>query len=358
MNLYWRKNRKKTYIAAVILLLIVILLLPLEVPYTVDALGKILTEKEWMLKKQRDGSMMVILNNYKNNIIENYDVLQVERGDVLQFFFKPEIVHTDYVSQGDTIGHVYSNEIYRNLAGLNRTLISTEEELRINQTGEKQSLINEAEKALELAREQAKVQNGILLRQKDLVAKNLISQEEYEITEGKAKIYEYEAAVAEARLQTMKTGAKPEKIEALNKTITSIRNEITILRQRLDHLTLITPISGRLFKYFGTNDTLLIVGTTSYVVFMPVNWKYINEIKEGQTVAFQIPGQEDYFYGKIEQINQIAQILNGEQVFIVIASIDPTPEQLIKDLIINCKIEGNTISPGSYVKRLISLFLS
>jgi hypothetical protein len=351
VNLYWRKNRKRYLIVSVILFAIILLLLPLEVPYSINVLGKILTEKEWMLKKQRDGSLLVVLNNYKYNIISNYKVLQVERGDVLQFSFKPEIIYTDYVSEGDTVGHVYSNEILRNLASLNRDLVITEEELRINQTGEKQSLINEAEKEWQLTRERAKVQQYILERKKSLADANLISPEEFEITEGTAHIYEYEAAVAESRLHTLETGAKPEQIAALQATIASIRNEVGILKQRLDRLTLISPISGRLFKYF-TNDTLLIVGTTSYVVTMPVGWKYINEISEGQTVTFDIPGQTERYTGKIEQINQTAQVMNAEQVFMVIASIENTPEQLVKDLIIRCSIEGNTMSPGSYVKKL------
>jgi hypothetical protein len=283
-------------------------------------------------------------------------VLQVERGDVLQFIFKPEIITTDYVSEGDTVGHVYSNEILRNLASLKRELVITEEELRINQTGEKQSLINEAEKEWQLAKERAGVQNNILKRQTDLVAENLISQEEFEITQGTAKIYEYEAAVALARLQTLQTGAKPEQIAALKATIASIHDEIEVLNQRLARLTLISPISGQLFKYF-TNDTLLIVGATSYVVAMPVSWKYINEITEGQTVTFEIPGQSEIFTGRIEQINQTAQVLNAEQVFMVIGSINNTPDQLVKDLIIRCSIEGNTMSPGSYAKKLITLIL-
>jgi hypothetical protein len=358
VNLYWRKNRKTFYIASIILVAIIFLLLPLEVPYSINVLGKILTEKEWMLKKLRDGSIMAVLNNYKNNVIASYEILQVERGDILKFSFKPDIVRVDYVSEGDTIGHVYSNEIHRNLAVLNRDLVTAVEELRVNTTGEKESIINEARKSWQLAKERVKVQNKILNRQKELIEKSLISQEEYEIEEGTANIYTLEAAVAEARLHTLETGAKPEEIAALHARITSIHEEIAIMKERLDHLTLITPLSGRLFKYFATNDTLVIVGTNSYVVVMPISWKFINEIKEGQTVKFEIPGQEEQFSGKVEQINQIAQILNGEQVFMVIASIDPTPEHLVKDLIIHCVIEGNTISPGSYVKRLISIILS
>jgi multidrug efflux pump subunit AcrA (membrane-fusion protein) len=276
-------------------------------------------------------------------------VFQIERGDAIQFHFNPEIHRNEYQSQGDTIGFIYSNELIRELAILKKDLALAKSNLNISVTGEKESIVNEARKQLELAKERANVQKSIMERQKELVGKNLIAYEIYEMTVSTYTTYKLEVEIAEAYLKSILGGVKPEQVDYYLSEINSIEQEIKILQERINQYTLVSPINGRIFHVFSY-DTLFLLGDTSMVAIIPVNSTYYHEVFKEQNVIVDLGNLSNILTeGKIIKIDNRITLVDGKQVFTVIAQIENYPEDCPVNLIVGCTIIGKKVLLINYI---------
>ena len=66
---------------AVLLAIAALFLLPIELPYSVEAPGRIMPLKEWVLVRGRDGAVIATLYDHVQGSIESYAVTDIDRGD-------------------------------------------------------------------------------------------------------------------------------------------------------------------------------------------------------------------------------------------------------------------------------------
>lgn len=339
-------------VVAAIALLAVFFQLPLTFTHKIDAAARILPAREWILQRGNDGSLMATMRNHRNALVENYSVVQVERGDAVQFRFSSKLETRERISLGDTIGAIHSNEVVRQLARQRGNLSQAQATLDLYLSGEKAAVVEEARRKWALSREKATLQKEILARQEELFKKDLISREAYEITKNTADVYQLEAGMARAQLQTVKTGAKPEQIQLIRFQIQSIKDEIRVLENRIRRFTLLAPFDGRIIRT-PARDTLLIVNDTAMVALIPVNINHFPEIQTGRTVQFNVNSAQSKIRGQIIRVNKNLMVLNGEQVFTAIAEIENYPEHFPLNYITACSISGSRLTPLEYVGRFI-----
>ncbi len=344
-------NEKMIYIIAGILL-VIILFMPIKLPNNIRLAGKIIPAREWILQRNNDGSMVTTFHDYRNGLIPNYSSKLAERGDELEFILVPHMNKSGFVSHGDTIGFVISNEIERKLAELKGEMGVARANLELAGASEKMSIIEQAKKEVALSREKARLQKNILEREQKLFDNRLISEEEFQITQSTARVYEIEAALADTRLKTVITGARPEQIHLIRSQISSMQEQIKVIEKRLMHYTLRSPIDGHLETLFS-QDTVLMVGDTASLVVMPVNWTFRGKIIQGQKILIEIPELNQVFFGKIIKLGNRVQVLNGEQVFWVWADIPKYPSNNPRNLIAVTKIISDSLTPGQYVLKFL-----
>ena len=237
-------NLVKITIATIALIAIIFLfILPINLPYSIKVPGKVLPQKEWVLSKTDNGMIVTQLINNKTGISEDYFVTQFERGDAVQLKLNSK-KNNFSVSKNDTIGIIHSNEINRELVKLQGTLAETKASLELNLTGNKKSIINAAKEKLAFSKEKSKEQKKILARLKAMFRKNLISKEEYEIAQNESNLNDINISIAQAQLEAVKTGEKPEQVQFINSKILSIENEISVLEKRLNNFVIISPIKS------------------------------------------------------------------------------------------------------------------
>jgi hypothetical protein len=347
-----KKIDTRTILIGVGIVLLLILLLPIHLPYNLIVQGKVLPGQVWLLQRQTDGSMLVTLRDHRQNIVASYTAYQVERGDVLSFNLSPRLRSDGQVTTGDTIGFIHSNVINGEMANLRGSLDVARSVLYVNNTGEKQSLVEAARNQLSLSREQAQLQNKILERQKDLYDSNLVSREMYEITQGTSKIYDLQALVAEAQLKALETGSKPEQIQLSLSEINSLESEIKVLEQRLDQFVLISPLQGELFTSFSA-ESLMFIADTSRLVYMPVGLRDLAEVKVSQLFQVRTPVGAEVINGKIVRIDQLVQRLNDQQVFFAIGLLEKRTALLPLNQIVPCTIKGEDKTPWNYLGKII-----
>lgn len=346
--------KKTALLLFLIILAVVIYFLPVNLPLNLSARAKILPASEWIVARNDNGQIFTRLFDNRSGLSKNYSVSNFERGDDVRLIFRSDLKINSVVTTKDTIAKLYSNEIERQLTALKGSLEVAKASLKLNQTGDKASLVKMAEEQLAFQKKNAEEQRKILFRQEQLYQKKLISQEEYEISKGTAELNDLQIAIANANLETVRTGEKTEQIDFINSQIKSFENEIAILEKRTADFNIVPAIDGTISK-LSIGDTLLIIqNTDDYFLMIPVNLKNQKYISIGEQVSFYSETDQTEFYGKIISINNSVEYLLGEPVIIVTAEIKNDNKPLNTGLITECKIHCGNMSIADHIKRFFN----
>jgi len=322
-----------------------------EIPYSYSVQGKVLAGNEWLLIRQSDGSLTEITRNNLRGVIQNYGAYQIDRGDIVQVQLNPDMLNRSQVSPSDTLGIFSSNFISEELARLQGELDVAYATLEVNRTGQKESLLREAEHTYNLNLERARVQQRILERETELFEDNLVSSQDYEITRGLTRISELEAQVADARLQSLKTGAKQEEIGLIRAQIRAIQRNLETLKKRINRAYLISPLKGRLSMDIA-NDTIMVVSDSVRVVIMPVPYEYYQELGLDQTVNGRLPHNGIQLSGKIVRIENMFRMIAGRQVFMVTAWLDSRYTDIPENLLTTFTIDAQPKTVWQHLKMI------
>ena len=346
-------NLVKITIATIALIAIIFLfILPINLPYSIKVPGKVLPQKEWVLSKTDNGMIVTQLINNKTGISEDYFVTQFERGDAVQLNLNSK-KNNFSVSKNDTIGIIHSNEINRELVKLQGKLAETKASLELNLTGNKKSIIDAAKETLAFSKEKSKEQKKILARLKAMFRKNLISKEEYEIAQNESNLNDINISIAQAQLEAVKTGEKPEQVQFINSKILSIENEISVLEKRLNNFVIISPINGTVNQIANSDTILFVADTSEYVILMPVNIKEKEYLKKDISIELQIPYNKKIIEADFYGLNNKVQIFNGTQVIFVKAIVDKNKLDFIPGMYVQCKLNLGSVS---IKERIIKIF--
>ena len=105
---------------------------------------------------------------------------------------------------------------------------------------------------------------------------------------------------------------------------------------------------------FFSNDTLLIVRDTSnYVIAMPVKWLSMERVSLQQNVEISARVPAFSFKGKVSNISQTTQLLNGEQIVWTTATVSNIPDQVLSGMIVDCSILCEPVTLLKYLDYLI-----
>jgi hypothetical protein len=335
--------------------------LPIQFSYKITSGGKILPAKSWIVSKGNSGQLISFLHNREKGVIDNYSVKEFERGDDIHLLLNEDFKIGETINEKDTVGFIYSNEIEKELALLQSELNVAKSSLDFNLSGEKESVIREAEENLKFYTSQAEVHNKILSRQKALREKNLLSQEEFELTLNQAELNDISIAIAKARLESVSTGAKKEQIELINNQIQSLEKQIGVLQKRYTSYYLISPIDG-VVSNLTSGDTLFTISDNDeFIVMIPVKISEIEFIKNDSKVEVKHPLSAESRSGKIILIDYSTHNLSGEQVIFAIAIVEngdqtesPDHKRLASGLMVECKIDGGSAGLYEHLKRFMN----
>ncbi len=328
-------------------------MLPISLSWTINVACKILPAREWLLMKNEDGSVLTIFGDYLQGRVENYSVMSVVRGDAFRFDLMPSLEPGDTVDAGEAVIRIYSHELARELSRLSGELAVAKASLAAMKSGEKEAVAQEAERALVLARERAVTDGLVFQRQDSLYQRRLISREAFELARSTSQMSAIEVAIAEARLQTVRTGAKPEEIRMIESQIEGLEAEIGVLSDQVGTLTLVSPFTG-IFQSYPGSDTLCVVEDTARVILMPVPVIHLAEIAPGQSVKLRLPGRTEQLEGEVLRLEQRVRLVNRVQVVMVTAVVKGDAKAIPSNLVVMGFIETGRLSPAQYLKRWIS----
>ena len=337
-----------------VIILCIILSLLIKLPYDVNMPGKIFASSEWIVLKGNNGQLITQLNNRESGVVKNYSVQEFERGDNVSFTTLPIYGLGTEVKTDDTIGYVYSNEIQRQIILLKGQIKIARANLQLNLSGEKESIINEAQENLTYQKRKAEEQRKILARKKALFESNLISQQEYEIAEGTAALNDIEISIAEAQLKSALSGAKNQQVDLIKQKINAYEDEIAVWQNRLSDDKLICPISG-LITQMTDGDTLFVISDTSaFVILIPIKLQEKEFIKPDDIIKIELPFGQGYSEAKLKTIGHSVHYVSRTPVVYGTAIINDNANRLMPDMLVKCYIETGSVTVFEHLKRMMN----
>lgn len=332
-------------------ILLVVLFLPIRLPYAVTAPGQVLPAREWLLVRDAAGRITSVLIDHTLGSTQEYSIAQFERQDAMRFALNERLRFAETVAAGDTLGAVFSSQTERQLARLQGELLTEEAKLRFFTTGEKASVIEEAEQRVQQALARVEAQQRIVDRLRTLAASGAAAAEDLEVAESQLVVYETDVEIARAALQTARTGAKPEQINLIEAGIEALQSEISALERRVDDYFMVSPISGVVLRP-GSQDTMLVVADLSeLVVVMPVLWSEHRLIEDGQPVEVAGQGFET-LEARVYRVDRYARMVDGRQVVFTTALVDdPDVEAVLPGALAQCRIGVGRFTPWELVTR-------
>jgi hypothetical protein len=345
------KSKRPLIIGTSVLVIGLVFALPVTVPYSITAPGRILGKRQWTVAVSANGGIVTSLVEHALGVTRQYAVTQFDRGDAVELWLDPRIVAGGIVTAGDTVGTVRSVETDREFVRLQGELTSTVATLMMTVTGEKQSVVEETKQQLALAKRQLETQNAIFERQKLLYERGLIAQQEYEIAERRVSISAIDVSIAQARLQSVSTGAKKEQADYVRARISSLQHEIEVLEHQRRGYKLVAPLAGVVTLYAASDTLLVVTDTTEYVVMMAVPLRERLALAPQQRVKL-VTNEVDYIPGAVVlAVDNTIHWLNGGQVVFATAVLDRRTDDPLHGLAARCSIECASVSLLTYLQR-------
>jgi len=328
--------------------------LPLPIPSSVNTFGTINSSQKWVLVKGTDGRLIASTFNFKTGLNEGYRVSNFDPGSSVSFSLRSSLTPGQFVTRGDTVGSIYSSETQERLIALNGELAAARGLLAVNASGQKAAIVSEAQQRLQFAKRKRDEHRTVMVRSEQLHAASLISQSEYEAVRSEDNILQDEVHIAEANLESARTGAKPEQLSLVQGNIVALENEIEAIKRRATTYTLTAPISGTVSRASSPDTLLTISDTTELVALIPVKSSDYSRVANTPDAQLTLRGLARPVHGKVIALDREMQIVQGQRVVIATALLAGPADGLMPGMLVKCRINCRPVTVLESLKRLFA----
>ncbi|MFC1485666.1 HlyD family secretion protein [Candidatus Latescibacterota bacterium] len=327
-------------------------------PFRIEVVGKILPWRDMTVSAGDDGIISVMVHDNLNGTRESRFLTELERGDVVMWRLHHAVVPGATIDEGDTVCRIYSSEIERELVNLRGELDIRKAALKLVETGEKESVIEEARHFVASAHEQLNEQENITVRQKALFEAGFVPYQDYELAASQLELFRIEVEKAEAQLATVMTGVKREERDYIIAAIAGLEHDIDALAEKRGHLTITAPFSGKVFDQYADSSATVTIGDMSRLcVMLLVELKHIQYIRRNQTVEIRVDGIDETLRGTLTSVGTVSRMVLDNQVTVAIAVLDSPGRELPAGAIADCRIHVEPVTVREYLRRTITTIL-
>jgi hypothetical protein len=351
-------SRKKFTIFIILCLVAtgIAMYMPIEIPFDIQTKALIKPAREWELMRNSAGNITAVLRNHRYGTIESYSYSEFDRGDAVKFELRAGLFDEMRIKKGDTIGYFYSNEVELRLLQQEGALQVLKAELEFHRAGQKPEDIEMARRELELAERELHTQQILTSRSESLVKDSVISQQQYDLDLNALRVREMARSIAEAKLTSLEAGDKPEQINLILRKINVIQDQIQQLKQRLHYFVVTSPMEGRIsfLRNFMSHENIIrIFGDDITIGIAPILIQDMEYIDMHSDVILADHQNEAIPKGKIVDINDVVEFLEGYQVRYILIELDSVPDLVLPGSMQAIKIKGRKLNPREYFLKAI-----
>lgn len=324
------------------------LLAPVDVPHTVETIGRVQPAREWALVRTPNGALSATLSDHRTGSVTTTFTAEPARGDAGRFELGPVAAQRS-VEAGQTIGSFSSSDLAVRLVEIEGQIGEAEAQLRLQGTGQKASRVETAQRELDRAKEARERASEVADRQRRLVEAGLAADQDLEAAEAAVRLADADIAVAQARLRVAETGDRPEAEAVTRARVSSLQQTARALANRRRSSALVVPISGHIQREFSPDTLLLVADTTSYLIALPVAWRDQSLVKAGQSVSVSGVGAET-MAARLLDVRSAAASGTGQAYLVGLAALVPGESRPIPGLVVRCSIQVGTRRPIDIVR--------
>lgn len=337
--------------------IIAVLLVPIEIPSSIEATATIAPAREWTLSKTADGTIVSTVHDHLRGRTEEFTAVEPQRGDAVRFTFTPGVLQRDFLDRGDEVGSIRSHEMERTLSRLRGDLLVDEALLAVQQSGEKDALVQQARHQLAFEKKELERKRTQHRRLSQLHEQALVSDEEFELGRSAVELSEINVEIANTRLEAAISGVRESEIDLAAARISALRSQIRELERQIADLTIRAPFSGIVIhqKREARDPEILlnIADTTSLVIMAPVEFRQRMDIEPGQKMQLRIPGKREKVSAEVVHIDNRVQVLNGRQVVFVTALMTGENNPIVPGVRARASITTQSMTIRQQIARFI-----
>jgi hypothetical protein len=332
-------SQRKNYLLPAILMSLLLLVLLLNAIFTlqlnIKSFSEIYPKEKWILTWGTNGQIISNMIDYSSGHTVAYNLNQFERGEFISLKFNPLDKTGKIINKGDTIISMSSSEVEERLTTAEGELEVAKANLQSKNTGEKESVIEEAKNRLGYTIEKINQQQVLFNRDSVLYEKGLISEQE-------------------SQIKDLSTGVKTEEVDLLKSQIKSIESRLNVLNKRKNNLTIVSPITGYISDTFSPDTLLVLINDRETIIRIPIKIEDIDLLKNRKTVKIGFADSDTEYKGSIISISREVKFIDNQQVVFVSILIKNTDGRLMSGMVKETYIKLNEISLFKYLSRIVS----
>ena len=237
----------------------------------------------------------------------------------------------------------------RQMTALDGELAVAEAELASARSGEKASLVEEARQRLAFAKAAHSEQEKLHARQTELHAKNMISDELFDLSSDRLRQLRINVDLAEAGVRSATTGLKPEDIRSAEAHVALVREQLESLQRLRQQNTLITPVSGMLRPSWAADTLLVIEDDTDQLLIVPVRLMDLDKMRIGEALTFTIPSTKLRGTARLESIDRTVRYFGRRPVCSIIARIEQSDAGVTSGMMAKCTVGIAPVPLRAYI---------
>lgn len=301
------------------------------------------------MRSNASGGVESFLINNQSGQVEKYSIFNFDRGDIVDLML---FTSNTLVNKGDTIASFSSSRFSETLIEVNLTLAELKGELNVLESGEKKEVVAEMKSRLSVAQKRLETQQKIYSRAENLLERQIISQEEFDIIEGQLELYRAETQVAKDALTVVQSGSKEEEINAVLMQINSAEKYAERLKGKIGRSEVISPIDGKIQTY-ANNDTLLVINSLNELVLtLPIPASQLNNFEIGNQVTIDTKYSEITL--TVKTINENIFYYNREPYLKIVTGSFVSEDKIPINSVLNCMVENGDVDLITYLKNVIN----
>lgn len=290
----------------------------IEFPHRVSGEVSIKPILEFNLKLNEFGLLESKLHRGGGNPENKSSFLQMASTDMAVLELVPRVRDGQFVTTGDTLATLKSNQVSNDVSAANSELERLEGMLALLRAPPKKEEVEEAAAQVKAARTKVQQLERDYNRMSELLAKKLETAEKLESAGSSLEIARSELSNKEAALALLKSPPRPEEETVILADISKQKARLQFLAEQLEAQVIIAPIEGMISAISGNANLMSIVDNRQVEVLVPVSDFDILLLKLGMPVKLKVRSCPDkVFIGKVVHIPKEAIELDNSAFFMV-----------------------------------------